>query len=68
MDDLFVIWSNEHQAWWRPNEVGYADNLAEAGVYHKARAFAIVMRANVVEFHECAIPLKALIGAERLGG
>jgi hypothetical protein len=22
----FLIWSNEHGAWWMPNEIGYSDH------------------------------------------
>lgn len=30
---LYVIWSFDHEAWWRPNERGYTRELAEAGRY-----------------------------------
>jgi len=60
-NDDVVIWSLEHQRWWRPGEMGYCDTLAEAGRYPRARAELIVSRANIVEFHECAIPVTALL-------
>jgi hypothetical protein len=42
----YVIWSFEHDAWWRPGSWGYTRELAEAGHYMKAAAAAIVMNAN----------------------
>lgn len=29
----FLIWSNEHRAWWRPNSQGYTADIGMAGVY-----------------------------------
>jgi len=55
-----VIWSIEHQAWWAPDRWGYSDTLAGAGRYSRAEALQIVEDANVVEFNECVIPLRAL--------
>lgn len=63
MTDLYVIWSIEHHGWWAPNECGYAETLAEAGVYAKDRALQIVARANIRTFNECAIPMQALEGS-----
>lgn len=31
MSQLFRIWSNEHQAWWRPGAWGYTREVGEAG-------------------------------------
>lgn len=53
----FYIWSVEHNAWWRPHERGYTQSVAEAGVYHEARAKEIVKSANIVSFNECMIPV-----------
>jgi len=41
MIDSCYIWSNEHRAWWRPNELGYTPLIGEAGVYPLARAVQI---------------------------
>jgi hypothetical protein len=60
---LFVIWSIEHEAWWRPGWAGYTCKLAEAGRYDQAEADAILARANYVNVNECAIPLTS-VGAE----
>lgn len=29
----YMIWSNEHRAWWRPNAAGYTADIAQAGRY-----------------------------------
>lgn len=42
----FVVWSNEHRMWWRPNGRGYTDSLDEAGRYDRAEAERIVARAT----------------------
>ena len=55
--ELCVIWSIEHTAWLAPNARGYTRDLNQAGVYTQARAREIVKDANIVEFHECSIPL-----------
>lgn len=34
----WVVWSNEHMAWWRPNERGYSTDLRGAGLYIEADA------------------------------
>ena len=56
---MFVIWSLEHQAWWRPDRRGYTCDLSEAGHYTREDAAAIVADANLVPgvFHECMIPV-----------
>ena len=38
----YVIWSFDHQAWWRPNRQGYTTKLAEAGRYSAEEAGQIV--------------------------
>ena len=56
----YLIWSIEHDAWWRPGEMGYTTTLREAGRYSKHQASVIVGHANLVKFHECMIPVEAL--------
>lgn len=29
----YRIWSNEHNAWWKPNYCGYTQDINKAGVY-----------------------------------
>jgi hypothetical protein len=42
----YLVWSNEHQAWWRPNERGYTTNLSAAGVYSHREALLICATAR----------------------
>ena len=51
----YVIWSFEHEAWWRPDRRGYTPDLKQAGRYTQADADAIVADANVVSVNEWAI-------------
>ena len=46
MPELWVIWSEEHGAWWRPGKWGYTRSLREAGRYPEAEANAIAEQAN----------------------
>ena len=42
----WLIWSNEHQAWWREGQRGYAIDVAEAGRYEQKEALKILKNAN----------------------
>ena len=33
MSKLVLIYSNEHQAWWRPNYCGYTNDITKAGIF-----------------------------------
>lgn len=59
-DRVFVIWSIEHDAWWRPGRCGYTRNLRDAGRYDFKEADEILGRANFVKVNECAIPVNCL--------
>jgi hypothetical protein len=56
----YVIWSEEHGAWWGPGSWGYVTSLRQAGRYSQAAAEAIVAKANIAltppDFYEIAIP------------
>ena len=54
----YLIWSVEHNAWWRANQWGYSPRLADAGQYSKEEAQKIVKSANVGSFNECMIPVE----------
>lgn len=34
----YLIWSNEHRAWWRPNAHGYTVHIEQAGRYTRDEA------------------------------
>jgi hypothetical protein len=55
----YVVWSIEHDAWWRPAREGYTRFVEEAGVYSADDSADIVSKANYPPgtFHECRIPL-----------
>jgi hypothetical protein len=57
----WVIWSEEHAAWWGRARWGYTESLAAAGRYSQEEAQAIVRKANFYckpgTWNECAFPL-----------
>lgn len=58
----YVIWSEEHGAWWRPGRHGYTRELSKAGRYSKADADQIVANKHLpsfVPFDEVAFPAPA---------
>jgi len=63
MDSFYVIWSIEHEAWWKPGRMGYTPTLADAGIYRREEAIAIVLSANLASFNEALIPLRCVQGA-----
>jgi len=46
MTNKYLIWSNEHNAWWRPAHAGYTDSTDRAGRYSEAEALKICNGAN----------------------
>lgn len=46
MESKWLIWSNEHSAWWRANQHGYTYARSEAGRYTFEKACQIVANAN----------------------
>lgn len=46
MNDKYLIWSNEHRAWWRPNSRGYTMLAKNAGVYTFKEAQGISWRGR----------------------
>lgn len=45
MDDLYLLWSNEHCAWWRGNRHGYSRGLDGAGRFTREVALKICAKA-----------------------
>lgn len=39
--ERYVVWSNEHRAWWGPNRCGYTLSIAKAGRYSREEALSI---------------------------
>lgn len=46
MDEEYLVWSNEHKSWWRPNFRGYATDITFAGIYNRDDALDIVRNAT----------------------
>lgn len=42
----YLVWSNEHQAWWAPYECGYISIISQAGRYDRSMAARICQSAN----------------------
>lgn len=40
-EGLYLVWSNQHSAWWRPSRAGYTDDVKLAGRYSRAEAISI---------------------------
>lgn len=45
-DSRYLIWSNEHRMWWRPNSAGYTRLFGMAGVYSAEDAIRICARGR----------------------
>lgn len=37
----YLVWSNEHRAWWRANSAGYSKTILGAGLYYRRDALTI---------------------------
>jgi hypothetical protein len=44
--EMYLIWSNEHNAWWRPNRKSYTVDIEKAGRYSIDEAITICNEAN----------------------
>ena len=42
----FLIWSNQHQGWWKANRHGYTTRTDRAGYFSFDEARAICLHAN----------------------
>lgn len=58
IEQLYIIWSIEHDAWWCTLERGYTKERRNAGTYTYAEARKIVDSANIGN-HD--IPNEAMI-------
>lgn len=50
-DDLYLIWSNEHRAWWRASARGYTAGIMAAGRYTRRQALDICRQAIPQAMH-----------------
>jgi hypothetical protein len=55
------IWSNEHNAWWKPAWRGYTPDKSSAGKYPYKEAVGIVRNANKHLSQDDAVPNEAMI-------
>lgn len=48
VEQLFewLVWSNEHRAWWREHGCGYTHDVKQAGRYDFDEAAQIIVEAN----------------------
>ena len=46
LSEVWVIWSFEHEGWWKPNGNGYTQDFTEAGKYTFDQADEIIIHAN----------------------
>jgi hypothetical protein len=44
--NLWLVWSYEHDAWWKPGRFGYTTDLEKAGRYRYNEALEICDNAN----------------------
>lgn len=59
--ERYLIWSNEHRAWWKPNRYGYSTLTHEAGTYSKEEAEGIISRANIGQSHTKGMPNEVMV-------
>lgn len=70
--DQYLIWSNEHRAWWAPGSNGYVQRLAEAGRYSRQHALQICKDAQggwngLAPAPEIAVPERDALAAGLAG-
>ena len=53
---IYLIYSREHNAWWRPARRGYTGHIAEAGRYSAQEAYQIAYDANRYQRPDEALP------------
>lgn len=53
----YLIWSFEHNAWWKWARNGYTKTVGAAGVYSQAEACDICVDANRTGVNEAMVPV-----------
>lgn len=46
-EQRWLIWSNEHQYWWRPASMGYTGKISQAGRYTFEMANSLCAEARL---------------------
>lgn len=59
---VWLIWSNEHGAWWKPSWCGYTDDLWGAGRYTETEA-AEVCRKAAYGWRDGSLPPEVMVPA-----
>lgn len=49
MEEMYLIWSNQHCEWWKSNNGGYTKKIETAGIYTRTEATDICKKENVVD-------------------
>jgi hypothetical protein len=68
LDEAYLIWSNEHLGWWRPDGNGYAQHLSEAGQFTREVALLYCLHGihgtaeRLGMLPELPVPLRDLLG------
>lgn len=44
-EDIYLVWSHEHSAWWAPSGLSYVRQLSQAARFTHARAMQICINA-----------------------
>jgi len=58
IDKMWMVWSQEHNGWWRPAKQGYTNEIREAGKYCYEEALDITRSANWAgRFEEAMVPV-----------
>lgn len=59
----YLIWSEEHGAWWRPARCGYTRSMKEAGRYSLKDAEEVTIAANLGETF-CEVPVRVSLAIQ----
>jgi hypothetical protein len=55
MSERYLIWSNEHRAWWKASRHGYTTRTDKAGQFSFEQATEIVTKANRIKIEEIMV-------------
>ncbi|TYB69690.1 hypothetical protein FXF51_05885 [Nonomuraea sp. PA05] len=59
---VWLVWSNEHDAWWGPARRGYTHDVWAAGRYAETDA-AVICRRAAYGWREGALPPEVMVSA-----